>query len=197
MVEILRTDYISESTEDLIKRAEQILADPRIYPRTDDIIPYSRSGFGFMNQENPYPRIYPRADDIIPYSRSGFGFMTQSPSIRTLSPGCNRIEVKNTITVTDSSIVTCTGSGTGTCTAIPGTCPSTSPTTYVNMVAIVDALVAQNSVTIKFEYILNDVPTTTDVVVNLTAGPNTVYCFATNQQYPANTTLALFGARVV
>ena len=170
MVEIFRTDYISESTEDLIKRAEQILADPRIYPRTDDIIPYSRSGFGFM---------------------------TQSPSIRTLSPGCNRIEIKNTITVTDSSIVTCTGSGTGTCGAIPGTCPSTNPTTYVNMVTVVNALVAQNGITIRFEYLLDDIPTTTDVVANLTAGSNTVNCFATNVQYSANTTLALFGARVV
>lgn len=173
MVEIFRADYISESTEDLIKRAEQILTDPRIYPRADDIIPYSRSGFGFMNPTYPYP------------------------PIRILSPGCNRIEIKNTITVTDSSIVTCTGSGTGTCGAIPGTCPSASPTTYVNMVAAVNALVAQNGVTIRFEYLLDDIPITTDVVVNLTAGSNTVNCFATNVQYSANTTLALFGARVV
>lgn len=173
MTEILRADYIAESAEDLIKRAEQILAYPRIYPKTDDIIPYSRSGFGFMNQTYIYPPII------------------------TLAPACNRIEVKNIITVTDSSIVTCTESGTGTCGAIPGTCPSVNPTTYVNIVATVDALVAQNGVTIRFDYLLDDVPTTTDVVANLTAGLNTVYCFTTNVQYSVNTTLALFGARVV
>lgn len=173
MTEILRADYISESAEDLIKRAEHILERPELYPKADDIIPYSRSGFGFMNQTYTYPPII------------------------TLAPACNRIEVKNVITVTDSSIVTCTGSGTGTCGAIPGACPSVNPTTYVNMVATVDALVAQNGVTIRFDYLLDDVPTTTDVVANLIAGPNTVYCSATNQQYSANTTLALFGARVV
>lgn len=173
MIEILTADYRSESTEDLIKRAEQILSNPRIYPKTDDIIPYSRSGFGFMETTSAY----------LP--------------IRTLSPGCNRIEVKNIITVIDSSIVTCTGSGTGTCGAIPGTCPSIDPLTYVNMVATVNALVAQTGVTIRFEYLLDDVPTTTDVVANLTAGSNTVYCFATSQLYSANTTLVLFGARII
>lgn len=173
MTEILTADYRSESTEDLIKRAEQMLVDPRIYPRADDIIPYYRSGFGFMEPTYTYQ------------------------PIRTLSPGCNRIQIKNTITVTDSSIVTCTGTGTGTCGVIPGTCPSVDPLTYVNMVATVNALVAQTGVTIRFEYLLNDVPTTTDVTANLTAGLNTVYCFATNQLYSANTTLALFGAMVV
>lgn len=173
MTEILTTDYRSESTEDLIKRAEQILSDPRIYPRTNDIIPYSRSGFGFMNPIYTYP------------------------PIRTLAPSCNRIEVKNVITVTDSSIVTCTGSGTVTCGAIPGTCPSINPTTYVNMVVIVNALVVQNGVTIRFEYLLNDAPMVADIVVNLTAGSNTVYAFITNQQYSADTTLALYGARVL
>ena len=177
MTEILTADYRSESTENLIKRAEQILSDPRIDPR-----------------------IYPRADDIIPYSRSGFGFMDPTNiylPIRTLAPACNRIEVKNVITIIDSSIVTCTGSGTGTCGAIPGTCPTVNPTTYVNMVATVNALVAQNGVTIRFEYLLDDVPTTTNVIANLVAGSNTVYCFAANVQYSSNTTLALFDARVV
>lgn len=170
MTEILTADYRSENTEDLIKRAEQILSDSRLYPK---------------------------ADDIIPYSRSGFGFMTQNPNIRTLSPSCNRIEVKNVITVIDSSIVTCGDTTIGTCGAIPDTCPLADPTTYMNMVAIVNALVAQNNVTIRFEYLLNDVPTNTDVVTNLSAGSNTVYAFPSNVQYSVGTTLTLYGARIV
>lgn len=173
MTEILTADYRSESTEDLIKRAEQILAYPKIYPRADDIIPYSRSGFGFMNQTYTYP------------------------PIRTLAPSCNRIEVKNVITVTDSSIIICTGTAIGTCPGIPPSCPvGVTPNDYVNMVATVGALVGQ-IVDIAFDYILNDVPTTTVVTaVPLLTGSNTVYCFGVNIQYGADTTLVLFGARV-
>ncbi len=176
MIEILTADYRSESTQDLIRRAEQILAYPEVYPNADDIIPYSRSGFGFMTYQQPYTQ-----------------------QIRSLSPGCNRIEVKNIINVTESSIIICPGVGTVTCGGIPGACPPTTPdpTTYINMVATVNALVAQNGVTIRFEYLLNDVPTTTDVPANLVAGSNTVYCFAANQQYINGTTLALYGARVI
>lgn len=177
MVEIFRADYMSESTEDLIKRAERVLEDPRIYPKIDDIIPYSRSGFGFMTDS-----IYP----------------LYSGTIRTLAPSCKRIEVKNTITVTDSSIIVCTGSAVGTCPGIPPSCPvGVSPNDYVNMVATVTALVAQTGVKIAFEYLLNDVPTTTEVTVDLVAGSNTVYAFVVNIQYSANTALSLFGARVV
>lgn len=171
MVQVMTTDYRSESTEALIRRAEQMLAYPGIYPKADDILPYSRSGFGFM--------------------------MHSSPSIRTLSPSCNRIEVKNTITVTDSSIIICSDSDTGNCGAIPDSCPTgVTPNEYVNMVATVDALVAQDDVKIAFEYLLNDVPATEEVTVNLTAGSNTIYAFPTNTQYPPDTTLSLFGARV-
>ncbi len=175
MTEILTADYMSESTEDLIKRAEQMLRDPELYPRADDIIPYSRSGFGFMNQ-------------IYPYSQ-----------IRTMAPPrCNRIEVKNTINITDASIIICGGAAIGTCPAIPLLCPAgVNPNDLVNMVAIADALVAQTGVDIAFDYLLNDVPTTTTVTVDLLAGPNTVYCFAANIQYGTDTTLALHGARVV
>lgn len=173
MVEIFRADYMSESTEDLIKRAERMLVDPRIYPKIDDIIPYSRSGFGFMDSTYSY-----------------------SP-IRTLAPSCKRIEIKNTITVTDSSIIVCTGSTVGTCPGIPPSCPvGVSPNDYVNMVATVTALVAQTGVKVAFEYLLNDVPTTTEVTVDLVAGSNTVYAFTTNVQYSADTTLSLFGVRV-
>jgi len=174
MTEILTADYRSESTEDLIKRAEQMLRDPKLYPRTDDIIPYSRSGFGFMNQIYPYP------------------------PIRTLAPSCNRIEVKNVITVTDSSITICTGAAIGTCPGIPPSCPvGVTPEEYVNMVATVDVLVAQTGVKIAFDYLLDDAPTTTEVTVDLAAGSNIVYCFAANIQYTVDTTLALHGARVV
>ncbi len=172
MVEVMTTDYRSESTENLIRRAEQMLAYPGIYPKTDDIIPYSRSGFGFMMQQ-------------------------QSPSIRSLAPSCNRIEVRNVITVTDSSIVTCADAVPANCGAIPVTCPSVTPNDWVNMVAIVNALVAQNGVTIRFEYLLNDVPTVSDVLANLAAGNNDVYAFAANLQYTADTTLTLYGARVL
>ena len=175
MVEIFRADYMSESTEDLIRRAEQILSLPKLYLKADDI-PYSRSGFGFMT----YPT-YP----------------TYSSSIRSLAPACNRIEVKNTITVTDSSIIICTGSATTTCPGIPPSCPiGVSPSDYVNIVATVTALVAQTGVKIAFEYLLSDVPTTTEVTVNLTAGSNTIYAFPNNVQYGSDTTLSLFGARV-
>lgn len=174
MVETLRVDYMSESTEDLIKRAEQMLGDASIYPKIDDVLPYSRSGFGFMGQMYSY-----------------------SP-IRTLAPSCKRIEVKNTITITDSSITICTGAVVGTCPGIPPSCPvGVSPVDYVNMVATVTALVAQTGVKIAFEYLLSDVPTTTEVTVDLAAGSNTVYAFAANVQYSADTTLSLFGARVV
>lgn len=179
MAEIFRTDYISESTEDIIKRAEQILERPGLYPKADDIIPYSRSGFGFMTYQT-YPT-YP----------------TYPSSIRTLAPSCNRIEVKNTITVTDSSIIICTGPTTGTCPGIPPSCPvGVTPNDYVNMVATVTALVGEVGVKIAFEYLINDVPTTTEVTVDLTAGPNMVYAFPTNIQYAPGTTLSLFRARV-
>lgn len=172
MTEILTADYRSESTEDLIKRAEQILSDPRIYPRADDIIPYSRSGFGFMNQTYTYP------------------------PIRTLAPACNRIEVKNVINVTDSSIIICTDSATGTCPGIPPSCPvGVTPNDYVNMVATVTALVAQTGAKIAFEYLLNDVPTTTEVIVDLVTGSNTIYALPANVQYSPATTLSLFGVR--
>ena len=175
MTEILTADYRSESTEDLIKRAEQMLGDPKLYPRADDIIPYSRSGFGFMNQIYPYP------------------------PIRTLAPPrCNRIEVKNTINITDASIIVCGGAAIGTCPVIPLLCPAgVNPNDFVNMVAIADALVDQTGVNIAFDYLLNDVPTTTVVNADLLAGPNTVYCFAANTQYGVYTTLVLHGARVV
>ena len=179
MVEILTADYMPESTENLIRRAEQILScpDPELYP----IIPYSRSGFGFMTPIYSTSSTYP----------------IYSPSIRSLAPSCNRIEVKNVITVTDSSIIICTGAATGTCPGIPPSCPvGVSPTDYVNMIATVTALVAQTDVKIAFEYLLNDAPVTTEVTVSLTAGSNTIYAFPANVQYSPDTTLSLFGARV-
>lgn len=175
MTETLTADYMSESTESLIRRAEQMLAPPKIYPKADDIIPYSRSGFGFM------------------------GYPTHPPSIRTLAPACNRIEVKNQITIDDVSIVVCTGSATGTCPSMTPspTCPAgVTPLDYINIAAKVTALVAQTGVKIAFEYLLNDTPTTTEVTVDLIAGTKTIYAFPANIQYSTDTTLVLFGARV-
>lgn len=173
---MLTVDYISESTEDLIKRAEQTLAYPGIYPRADDIIPYSRSGFGFMN------KIYTPAE------------------IRTLAPSCHSITVKNTITILDTSIVTCSAGGAPTLVLcpVPGSCPTGPiiPSQYVNLYASINALVAQTGVEITFQYVLNDTPTSVIVTQDLIAGPNDVWAFNPSIQYPVDTTLVLFGAEV-
>lgn len=118
-------------------------------------------------------------------------------SIRSLAGSCHSIKVKNVVTVTDSSIVKCTGTETGTCGAIPATCDLLDPTTpnlYYNFVATVNALVTQPSVDITFKYVLDGVPMTEIVSTGLIAGSNTIYAFATNQQYVSGTELVLYGA---
>lgn len=153
--------FVSESTEDLIKKAERILER---YP--------------IMSTATQVQRL-------------------QGTSIRSLSPSCYRIEVKNVINVTDSSILVCNSDELADCPGIPPSCPAeVGPNNYVNMVATVNALVAQDNVEITFEYLLNDVPTTTVATVDLDAGSNTVYAFADNVQYTTGTSLALFGAKV-
>ena len=157
--------YIAESTESLIRKAEQILG-----------------GTPVLDLTNPQ-------------------FPTYTPAeghIRSLAGSCHSITVRNVINVTDNSIIVCAGPAIGTCGAIPATCPPPlSPTTdYVNMVATVNALVAQNGVEITFKYLLDDVPTTTAVIVNLSAGNNTVYAFALNTLYPVGTKLDLYSAEV-
>lgn len=124
-------------------------------------------------------------------------YMPVGGQIRSLSPSCNHIEVRNTITVTDSSIVRCTAPATATCESIPATCSAIAPGDHINMVATVNALVAQNGVTIRFEYLENDVPAFTDVTVNLSAGNNTVYAWSPNHVATVGYTLSLYGARVI
>ncbi len=120
--------------------------------------------------------------------------------IRSLNPSCHSIIVKNTITVTESSIVMCSSGGLPDMVKcpIPSSCPTgpLSPVDYVNMVATIDALAAQTGVEITFKYILDGVPTNTTITVDLSAGTNTVYAFDPSIQYPSGTTLVLYGAEV-
>lgn len=117
---------------------------------------------------------------------------------------CSRITLKNTINVTDTSILVCTGTATTTC-APEGSCPTggiVSPTKYINMVATVNLVgVAQTGVVIQFNYLVNEVPITdtllTNVTVNLVPGNNTVYLFPTNRTYSPSTTITLYGATIV
>ncbi len=117
---------------------------------------------------------------------------------------CSRVTLKNIITVTDSSILICTGTSITTC-ATASSCPTggiISPTKYINMVATVNITgVAQTGVVIKFSYLINEVPVTdpsiSQVTVNLVPGNNTVYLFPTNHTYSPSTTITLYGASVV
>lgn len=163
--------YIPESTQDLIRRAERIL-----------------EGVPVLDLTNPQ---FPTYTPAYIHPASG--------QIRSLAGSCHSITVKNVITIDDSSIIICIGSGTGTCGSIPATCPAgpLTPSDYVNMVATVTAQVAQAGVDITFKYLLNDVPTTTVRTVALLAGSNTIYAFpGGNVQYSPDTTLVLYGAEV-
>ena len=102
----------------------------------------------------------------------------------------------------DSSIVICTGPTLGTCASdpVPITCPANntiSTTQYVNMVAKFTMGAAQNGVKVTFKYLYNDVPTSTVVTINATVGDNVVYAFTTNQLYNPDDTLVLYGAEVL
>jgi hypothetical protein len=157
--------YVSEDTQDLLRRAGQILGDTPVLDLTNWQVPVSMDGPG---------------------------------------SSCSRITLKNTITVTDTSILVCTGTATTTC-APEGSCPTggiVSPTKYINMVATVNLVgVAQTGVVIQFNYLVNEVPVTdtsmTNVTVNLVPGNNTVYLFPTNHTYSPSTTITLYGAMIV
>jgi hypothetical protein len=120
--------------------------------------------------------------------------------IRSLPPGsCHSITVKNVITITDTSIVTCSVAATpATNCLIPANCSvgPLSPSDFINMVATVTAQVPQSLVEITFKYVLNDNPTSITKIVTLTTGINTVYAFDSSVQYPVDTTLVLYGAEV-
>lgn len=157
--------YVSEDTNSLIRRAQQTLGETPVLDLT--------------NWQNPI------------YMSAG------TTQIRSLAGSCHSIKVKNVVTVTDASIVSCTDNTTGSCGAIPGNCGdlgATTPDLYYNFVATVTALVAQNGVEITFKYVENGTPATQIVTVNLGVGSNTVYAFATNQQYSSGTELVLYGA---
>lgn len=169
MTEIMTTDYIPESAQDLINRAE-LLLDPSI--QTTSI------------------------------QRSIQTTSISVPQIRTLNPACYRVVVQGVVvpvTVTEISIVKCTGSDIGDCPdTIPAACPTgLLPTDYINMLAIVETTSAQSGVNLRFEYLLDDIPTYTDVTVDLDAGSNAVYAFATNAQYSAGQSLTLYDVKVI
>ena len=158
--------YISEDTQELLRRAGQILGDIPILDLTN------------------------WQDLVSPMDGPG--------------TSCSRITLKNTIAITNTSILVCTGTTIATC-APEGSCPTggiVSPTKYVNMVATVNLVgVAQTGVVIQFNYLVNEIPITdqsvTNVTVNLVPGNNTVYLFPTNLAYGPSTTITLYGATVL
>jgi len=157
-------DYIPENTQDLIRRAEQVLGEVPVLDLT-----------------NPQFPIYTPAGGQI----RSLGSSCHSIKIK------NVINVIDTsiVVCTDATTGTC-GAIPGTC----GDLGATTPDKYYNFVATVNALVAQTGVQITFKYVQNGLPTTQVVTTNLSAGSNTVYAFATNQTYTPGTELALYGA---
>jgi hypothetical protein len=126
-------------------------------------------------------------------------YTSENPKIESLDGACNRITLKNNITVTSTGIVTCTGTATTTCTTSCPTGGTATPDKYINMVATVNLVgVAQTGVTIQFHYLVNEVPVTdpllTNVTVNLIPGNNTVYLFPLNKLYSPSTSITLYDA---
>lgn len=157
--------FVSEDTQDLLRRAQQTLGEVPVLDLTNWQDPRYMSG----------------------------------NTIRSLGSSCHSITIRNIITVTDTSIVSCTGLALTTCGGIPTDCSGlgdTTPDLYYNFVATVNAHVAQTGVDITFKYVENGIPKTKIATVSLAAGTNTVYAFATNQTYPPDTELVLYGADV-
>ena len=171
--------YISENAESLIRRSQQTLGD---------ISPVQE-----LNIIDIQVPVY--IEEV----------KTEVPTIQSLSPSCNRVEVKNIVTVIDSGIIICSGLSTTTCTAgIPASCPvnGVSPNDYVNMVARVYAQAPETELQIVFDYLENDVPMTTPhISFNITTGgiggAVYVYAFTTNKQYTSGQSLTLHGVRQV
>lgn len=126
---------------------------------------------------------------------------------------CHNIEVKTTVDGktdkcpigVESSIVICTAEldpgATGNCPTDSTTvCPSggtINTSTWVNMIAIFTMGADQTDVEVTFKYVLNGIPKQEKVIVDVVTGLNHVYAFATNRQYPADTSLVLYGAEVL
>lgn len=129
--------------------------------------------------------------------------------ITTPQGACHSIDVRNTVDSTSSkcpigvvsSIVICPSTDVTTCPAdATVACPTgstISTTTYINMIATFTMGAAQNNVVVTFKYVENGIPKQEQVTVNVTSGLNHVYAFATNQSYPADTSLVLYGAEVL
>lgn len=169
-------NYIQESTQDLIRRAQQTTIGVPTLDLTDWNSPKYISG---------------------------------NSRIRSLAGSCHKIEVKTTVDgetskcpiEVASSIVFCTGPTIGTCpTDTAAACPTggtISTTQYVNFIAVFTMGAAQTGVEVTFKYLLNDTPTKVTKTVDVTAGSNIVYAFDPNEQYDADTTIALYGAEVL
>ncbi len=168
-------NYI-ESTQDLIRRSQQAMGETPVLDLT--------------NWQQPR-------------------YMSSNSQIKSLSGSCHQIEVKTTVDGETSkcpigvasSIVMCTGPTIGTCpTDTSADCPisgTVSTTQYMNMIAVFTMGADQTGVEVTFKYVLNGTPTSTTIIVDVVAGSNYVYAFPTNQVYPADTTLVLYGAEVL
>ncbi len=168
-------NYI-ENTQDLIRRSQQAMGDTPVIDLT--------------NWQSPR-------------------YMSGSSQIKSLAGSCHMVEIKTTVDgetskcpiLVASSIVMCTGPDPGTCpTDTSAACPvdgTVSTTQYMNMIAVFTMGADQNNVDVIFKYVLNGTPTQTTVTTNVVSGSNYVYAFATNQVYPADTILVLYGAEVL
>ena len=160
--------YVSEDTNNLIRRAQQTLGGVPVLDLTNWQTPtYLPAGTTQIRSLNP---------------------SCHSITVKNVI----------TVTDSSINICATMGPPTiGDC-PVPASCPvSITPLQYVNMYASVNALVAQIGVEITFQYVLNDLPTATPRIVDLLAGTNTVWAFPdTNVKYAPDTTLVLYGAEV-
>lgn len=161
--------YVSEDTNNIIRRAQQILGEVPVLDLT--------------NWQSPT------------YMPAGTAqIISLNPSCHSIT-----VKNVITVTDSSIVMCTAGGAPTDILCPIPTNCPAgpLSPGDYINMVATIDAQIGQSGVEITFKYVLNDVPTTTvKTGVTLTAGINTIYAFNPSITYPIDTTLVLYGAEV-
>lgn len=176
-------NYLSEDTQNLIRRAQQTMGAVPILDLT--------------NWQSPR---YISADSNI-----------RSLPESTPHGACHSIEVKTTIDghvskcpiYVESSIIRCTGPAIATCPSnAQEACPvpdgTVSTTDYINMIAVFNMGAAQDDVEVTFKYVENGIPKHITKLVDVAgAGQVIVYAFDTNQQFSADTTLVLYGAEVL
>lgn len=165
--------YVSEDTQNLLRRAEQILGDVPVL----DLTNWNTPGVEVKNWQSPLT-------------------LDGTSCSRIVLKNTITITDADIVICTGTAITTCAAPG-----ACP-TGGIVSPTKYVNMLAIVNLIgIAQTGVVIQFNYLVNDVPVTdpsiTQVTVSLVPGNNTVYLFPTNHAYSPSTSITLYGATVV